>query len=211
MTKIKLCGLYQERDIDYANEAMPDYVGFVLLFPKSHRCITADTAESFKKRLDPAIQTVGVFVDAPPQRCAEYANSGIIDLIQLHGSENVDYINSLRKTCKAPIIKAIKVSSLLDLEQAAKLPVDYLLLDHGTGTGKPFDHRILDGAAIPLPYFLAGGLSPQNISEIIQKYRPYAVDLSSGIETDRKKDREKMIAAVRAAREAEQTPKGKVK
>ncbi len=205
MTKIKLCGLYRECDIDFANEAMPDYVGFVLLFPKSHRCITAKTAESFKKRLNPAIQTVGVFVDAPPQRCAEYANSGIIDLIQLHGREDADYIKSLRKTCKVPIIKAVKVSSLSDLEQAAKLPIDFLLLDHGTGTGKPFDHSILDGAAIPLPYFLAGGLSPQNISEVIQKYRPYAVDLSSGIETDRKKDREKMIAAVKAAREAERT------
>ena len=143
-------------------------------------------------------------MDAPPQRCAEYANSGIIDLIQLHGSEDADYIGLLRKSCKVPIIKAIKVSSLSDLEQAAKLPVDFLLLDHGTGTGKPFDHRILDGTAIPFPYFLAGGLSPQSIAEVIQKYRPYAVDLSSGIETDRKKDREKMIAAVRAARKAEQ-------
>lgn len=203
MTKIKLCGLYRECDIDYANEAMPDYVGFVLLFPKSHRCITAETAQTFKKRLDPAIQTVGVFVDAPPQSCAEYANSGIIDLIQLHGCEDADYIGSLRKICKAPIIKAIRVFSLSDLEQAAKLPADFLLLDHGTGTGIPFDHRILDGTTIPFPYFLAGGLSPQNISEIIQKYRPYAVDLSSGIETDQKKDREKMIAAVRAARKAE--------
>ncbi|MDE7233844.1 MAG: phosphoribosylanthranilate isomerase, partial [Ruminiclostridium sp.] len=68
MTKIKLCGLYRECDIDYANEAMPDYVGFVLLFPKSHRCITAETAEQLKKRLYPAIQTGGVFVYAPPQR-----------------------------------------------------------------------------------------------------------------------------------------------
>lgn len=205
MTKIKLCGLYRECDIDYANEAVPDYVGFVLLFPKSHRCITAEMAKKFKKKLSPAIQTVGVFVDAPPRRCAEYANSGIIDLIQLHGSEDADYIGLLRKICRVPIIKAVKVSTVSDLEQAAKLPVDFLLLDHGTGTGKPFDHRILDGTSLPLPYFLAGGLSPRNISEVIQKYRPYAVDLSSGIETDRKKDREKMIAAVQAARETGQT------
>lgn len=203
MTKIKLCGLYRECDIDYANEAMPDYVGFVFLFPKSHRCITAEKAKRFKKRLNPSIRTVGVFVDTPPQRCAEYANSGIIDLIQLHGSEDAEYIRFLRKICEAPIIKAVRVSSPFDRERNPTIPADYLLLDHGAGTGQPFDHRLLDNAAIPLPYFLAGGLSPRNIPEIIQKYHPYAVDLSSGIETDRKKDRGKMIAAVQAARKAD--------
>lgn len=202
MAKIKLCGLYRECDADYANEAMPDYVGFVLLFPKSHRNISAETAEKLKKRLDRRIRSVGVFVNAPFQRCAEYANNGIIDLIQLHGNEDEAYIRSLRARCKAPIIKAVKVVSRSDLRQAEKLPVDFLLLDSGTGTGKPFDHRLLDNLAISLPYFLAGGLSPRNISEVIQKHRPYAVDLSSGIETDGKKDREKMLEAVRAARGA---------
>lgn len=202
MAKIKLCGMFRECDIDYANEALPDYIGFVMFFPKSHRNITAETAKKLKDRLDGRIQAVGVFVDAPPECCADCANRGIIDLIQLHGNENADYIRSLRKLCKAPIIKAVKVTSENDLMFAKSFHADYLLFDSGTGTGQSFDHRLLEQASVQEPFFLAGGLTPLNIAEVIQKHRPYAVDLSSGIETDGKKDREKMLAAVRAAREA---------
>lgn len=198
--KIKLCGMFRDCDIDYANEAMPDYIGFVLEFPKSHRSIDRETALRLKKRLSPEIKSVGVFVNSPETTCAEYANCGIIDLIQLHGGEDAEYIKRLRELTKAPIIKAVKVRSADDITQAQTLGADFLLLDNGTGTGKCFDHSLIDPAQIQQPFFLAGGLTPDNLRQAALDIRPYCVDLSSGIETDRVKDREKMLAAVRAVR-----------
>lgn len=198
--KIKLCGMFRECDIDYANEAMPDYIGFVLEFPKSHRSIDRETALRLKKRLSPEIKSVGVFVNSPETTCAEYANCGIIDLIQLHGGEDAEYIKRLRRLTKAPIIKAVKVRSADDITQAQTLGADFLLLDNGTGTGQRFDHSLISGVEIRQPFFLAGGLTPDNLRQAALDIRPYCVDLSSGIETDRVKDREKMLAAVRAVR-----------
>lgn len=199
--KIKLCGMFRECDIDYANEAMPDYIGFVLEFPKSHRSIDRETALRLKKRLSPGIKAVGVFVNSPETTCAEYVNYGIIDLIQLHGGEDKEYIRSLRELTDAPIIKAVKVRSTDDITQAQELGADFLLLDNGTGTGQRFDHSLINGAEIRHPFFLAGGLTPENLRQAALEIHPYCVDLSSGIETDRVKDREKMLAAVRAVRD----------
>lgn len=200
--KIKLCGMFRECDIDYVNEAQPDYIGFVLEFPKSHRSIDKTTAQRLRSRLSPEIKTVGVFVNSPETTCAEYANCGIIDLIQLHGGEDKDYIRRLRELTDAPIIKAVKVRSADDIAQAQTLGADFLLLDNGTGTGQSFDHSLIDRELIRQPFFLAGGLTPENLRRAALYIRPYCVDLSSGIETDRVKDREKMLAAVRAVRDA---------
>lgn len=200
--KIKLCGMFRECDIDYANEAQPDYIGFVLEFPKSHRSIDMQTAERLKRRLSPGIKAVGVFVNSAETTCAEYTNCGIIDLIQLHGGEDAEYIKRLRALTNAPIIKAVKVRSAEDIAQAQELGADYLLLDNGTGTGQCFDHSLIDRAVIRQPFFLAGGLTPENLRQAALDIQPYCVDLSSGIETDRVKDREKMLAAVRAVRNA---------
>lgn len=200
--KIKLCGMFRECDIDYANEAQPDYIGFVLEFPKSHRSIDKTTAQRLRSRLSPEIKTVGVFVNSTETTCAEYANCGIIDLIQLHGGEDKDYIRRLRELTGAPIIKAVKVRSADDIAQAQTLGADFLLLDNGTGTGQSFDHSLIDRELIRQPFFLAGGLTPENLRRAALDIRPYCVDLSSGIETDRVKDREKMLAAVRAVRDA---------
>ena len=199
--KIKLCGMFRECDIDYANEAQPDYIGFVLEFPKSHRSMDMQTAERLKRLLSPGIKAVGVFVNSAETTCAEYANCGIIDLIQLHGGEDAEYIKRLRALTNAPIIKAVKVRSAEDIAQAQELGADYLLLDNGTGTGQCFDHSLIDCAVIRQPFFLAGGLTPENLRQAALDIQPYCVDLSSGIETDRVKDREKMLAAVRAVRE----------
>lgn len=200
--KIKLCGMFRECDIDYVNEAQPDYIGFVLEFPKSHRSIDKTTAQRLRSRLSPEIKTVGVFVNSPETTCAEYANCGIIDLIQLHGGEDKDYIRRLRELTDAPIIKAVKVRSADGIAQAQTLGADFLLLDNGTGTGQSFDHSLIDRELIRQPFFLAGGLTPENLRRAALDIRPYCVDLSSGIETDRVKDREKMLAAVRAVRDA---------
>lgn len=199
--KIKLCGMFRDCDIDYANEAMPDYIGFVMGFPKSRRNIGRETAERFRRNVSAEIKTVGVFVDSPAEECADLAESGIIDLIQLHGSENAEYIGKLRRLTAVPVIKAVSVRSAEDITYSQQLGADYILLDNGTGTGKLFDHSLIHGAEITQPFFLAGGLTPENIRQAAESVRPYCVDLSSGIETDRVKDREKMLAAVRAVRQ----------
>ena len=201
--KIKLCGMFRDCDINYANEAKPDYVGFILDFPKSHRNIDAETARRLRSRLDTGIKAVGVFVNSPETTCAEYANCGIIDVIQLHGDEDADFIRRLRELTSAPIIKAAKIRTPEDIGRVQALGADYVLLDNGTGTGEMFDHSLLDGAEIRQPFFLAGGLTPENLRQAAESVRPYCVDLSSGVETDRLKDREKMLEAVRVIRELE--------
>lgn len=199
--KIKLCGMFRDCDINYANEAKPDYVGFILDFPKSHRNIDAETARRLRSRLDTGIKAVGVFVNSPETTCAEYANCGIIDVIQLHGDEDADFIRRLRELTSAPIIKAATIRTPEDIGRVQALGADYVLLDNGTGTGEMFDHSLLDGAEIRQPFFLAGGLTPENLRQAAENVRPYCVDLSSGVETDRLKDREKMLEAVRVIRE----------
>lgn len=199
--KIKLCGMFRECDIDYVNEARPDFIGFIVMFPKSHRNIDLETALRLKKRLSPEIKSVAVSVNAPPARLAEFALSGAAELLQLHGDENADYIAELRGLTSAPLIKAVKVTSFADIERAQALDVDFLLLDSGTGSGRMFDHSLIQGRQITKPFFLAGGLTPDSIAEAV-KFHPYGVDLSSGIETDKVKDREKILAAVRESRNA---------
>lgn len=199
--KIKLCGMFRDCDIDYANEAMPDYIGFILGFPKSHRNIDMGTARQLRSQLSPEIKAVGVFVNSPESTCAECANCGIIDVIQLHGSEDAEFIRRLRELTDAPIIKAARIRTPEDIREVQRLGADFVLLDNGTGTGEMFDHSLLDGAEIRQPFFLAGGLTPENLRQAAENARPYCVDLSSGVETEKLKDREKMLEAVRIIRE----------
>lgn len=198
--KIKLCGMFRDCDIDFVNEAKPDYIGFIVMFQKSHRNIDLDTALRLKKRLLPEIQSVAVSVDAPVEKLAEFANSGAAELLQLHGNEDAEYIARLRELTNAKIIKAVKVASLADIEAAGALDADFLLLDSGTGSGRAFDHSLIDRSRITKPFFLAGGLTPENVRAAALEVEPYGVDMSSGIETDKVKDKEKILAAVRAVR-----------
>lgn len=201
-TKIKLCGMFRDCDIDYVNEAKPDYIGFIVMFPKSHRNIDLETALRLKARLSPEIKSVAVSVNAPVERFAEFAKSGAADLLQCHGSEDADYIARLRELTGKPIIRAVKVTSADDIERAQTLGADYLLLDSGTGSGRTFDHSIIDPDKIRVPFFLAGGLTPDNLGAAIRSVKPFAVDLSSGIETEKLKDRGKILAAVKEVRNA---------
>lgn len=197
--KIKLCGMFRECDIDYVNEALPDYIGFIVMFPKSHRNIDLETALRLKSRLDPRIKAVAVSVNAELEKFAEFAKSGVADLLQCHGSEDADYIARLRELTNVPIIKAVKVMSPDDVRKADSMGADFLLPDSGTGSGKAFDHSAIP-ENIKTPFFLAGGLTPENVSETARLVKPYGVDMSSGIETDRLKDRKKILAAVQAIR-----------
>lgn len=199
-TRIKICGLSRMEDIDYVNEARPDYCGFVIGVPASRRNVTVTQLARLRERLSEQICPVGVFVNAEPELIAELLNDGRIDVAQLHGSEDETYIARLRNLTDKPLIKAFSVQNLSDLETAEKSSADLVLLDHGKGgTGASFEWELLRHWK-KRPYILAGGLDAGNIPEAVSEYHPYAVDLSSSVETGGKKDREKILAAVAAVR-----------
>ena len=197
MTKIKLCGLSRPRDILAANQLRPEYIGFVFA-PESKRYIAPKGAAELKELLDPNIQAVGVFVNETAETVARLLNSGVIDLAQLHGSEDADYIRQLRTRTGKPVIQAFRITSEEDVKRAEHSVADHILLDAGAGTGTVFDWSML--RQLRRPYFLAGGLGPDNVEEAMERLHPYAVDVSSGIETDGGKDPEKMAAFVAAVR-----------
>lgn len=199
MSKIKICGLFRPCDIDYANEARPDWCGFIIDFPRSHRSVTPDQVRSLRAGLDPAIVPVGVFVDRPAEEAAALLNDGTIQVAQLHGREDAAYIAALRALAPGKEIwKAFKVRSPEDLAAAAASPADRILLDNGYGTGQSFDWSL--AGSVTRPFLLAGGLTSENIPDAVARLHPYGLDLSSGVETDRLKDRDKILAAVAAAR-----------
>jgi phosphoribosylanthranilate isomerase len=201
-TKIKICGLSRPCDIQYVNEAKPDYCGFIVNFPKSHRNVAPDTVRALVKDLDPAITPVGVFVNQPAADVAALLLDGTIRVAQLHGSEDEDYISSLRALAPGKTIwKAFKVRTPEDVAVANTSSADLVLLDNGAGTGETFDWSLT--ALAQRPYLLAGGLTPQNLPQAIRGAHPYGVDLSSGVETDKVKDRAKVLAAVAAVRNTE--------
>lgn len=198
MTKIKLCGLKRPQDIQAANELLPAYIGFVFA-PKSRRYVHPDRAEELRRMLNPGIISVGVFVNETPETVAALLDRGIIDIAQLHGKEDAAYIRRLRQLNKKPLIQAFRVDTPADVAAAQASPADYVLLDSGAGgTGTCFDWSLLQD--IQRPYFLAGGLTPENVGGAVATLHPYAVDVSSGIETDGAKDKEKMTQFVRAVR-----------
>lgn len=190
MTRIKLCGLTRPCDIEAVNELKPEYIGFVFA-QKSRRYITAEKAEELKKLLHPDIETVGVFVNENVETVARLLSGGIIDIAQLHGSEDENYIGQLRKLTDKSIIKAFRIESEQDILNAQNSSADFVLLDSGNGgTGTVFDWELLMN--ISRPYFLAGGLDNSNVQDAVRRLNPYAVDVSSGIETDGLKDKIKM-------------------
>ena len=221
ITKVKICGLSRPEDIAVVNELHPDYIGFVFA-DFSHRYVDKETAVILKSQLDPGIQAVGVFVNEDVNFVAELMNEGIIDIAQLHGREDNDYIAELRSLLKpddasasvtacgstentantsVKIIRAFNINKISSMEEIEESTADLVLVDSGTGSGETFDWSRL--AEIKRPYLLAGGLSPDNIAEAVEALHPYGVDVSSGVETDKLKDPEKMRRFVELVRETE--------
>ena len=197
MTKIKLCGLTRPCDIEYVNELLPEYIGFVFA-PKSRRYISPEKAEVLREHLDDRITPVGVFVDEKIEVIADLIKRKIIVIVQLHGNESEQYIEDLRRVIDCPVIKAFRIESEADIVSANNSSADYVLLDSGGGTGKVFDHSLLKDIA--RPYFLAGGLTPENVETAVKQLKSFAVDVSSSLETDGFKDKIKMTAFVNAVR-----------
>lgn len=267
-TKIKICGIRRAEDCAYINEAMPDYAGFIF-WDRSLRYVDEENAARLRRLIDPRIITVGVFVDEEPERIAGIVSAGTISVVQLHGSEDEQYVSGLRSLLppRTKVWKAFKIRSIDDIRTAMSFDADRILLDNGYGTGQCFDHGLLDavslaadagvsdagigiaaGADAEVPdddtcnagaendgavsaagasmcgkstgdaenviggriygtkktrhteYILAGGLTPDNIGEAIAKYHPYMIDISSGVETDGCKDRDKIMRAAAACR-----------
>lgn len=202
-TAIKICGLTRTEDIAYVNEIKPEYIGFVF-WQNSKRAVTIDQAHELKHKLSPDIQAVGVFVNEDPEIIIELLKHNIIDIAQLHGNESEEQIRKIRSETGKTVIRAIRLKKKEDItEQMEKFhtEADYLLIDSGMGSGETFDWDIMKAMPeIEKPFFLAGGLNPDNVQEAIGQVHPYAVDVSSGVETEGKKDKEKIEKIVRRVR-----------
>lgn len=169
MTKVKLCGLSRESDIAAVNKLKPDLVGFVFA-KKSKRYVSPEQAAALKSLLAPGILAAGVFVNEPVEAVAELLDHGVIDVAQLHGSEDDDYIARLRALTGKPIFRAFNVKSEADLPAIENCAADLVLLDSGAGTGKTFDWSLV--RSVQRPYFLAGGLDPDNIADAVAALAP---------------------------------------
>lgn len=228
MTRIKLCGLTRIQDIEIANKLKPEYIGFIF-WDRSSRNVSAIQAARLKGKLDPEIKAVGVFVNAPAEQVISYYNVGIIDIAQLHGNENEEYIKKLHDA-GLTVIKAFKMKKTCEninlagnanietpekptgnaitetygkstddvITEAVKSSADYIMFDPGKGEGATFNWQLIKG--IKREFFLAGGLIPENIEKAVETVQPFAVDVSSGIETNGHKDPDKMAAFVKNTR-----------
>ena len=228
MTRIKLCGLTRIQDIEIANKLKPEYIGFIF-WDRSSRNVSAIQAARLKGKLDPEIKAVGVFVNAPAEQVISYYNVGIIDIAQLHGNENEEYIKKLHDA-GLTVIKAFKMKKTGEninlagnvnietpekptsdaitetsgksaddvITEAVKSSADYIMFDPGKGEGATFNWQLIKG--IKREFFLAGGLTPENIEKAVETVQPFAVDVSSGIETGGHKDPDKMAAFVKNTR-----------
>jgi phosphoribosylanthranilate isomerase len=161
------------------NRFKPDYIGFV--FAESRRKVTPNQAWGLKTALSPGIKTVGVFVNEPLPHILSLLNEGVVDIIQLHGAEDENFILKLKNETDAKIVKAVSVQKKGDAQAWENSAADFLLLDHkGGGTGENFDWDLI--GTVAKPFFLAGGLNSENVAQAVKKISPYAVDTSSGAE-----------------------------
>lgn len=191
MVKIKICGIRRFEDIDIVNKYKPDYIGFV--FANSKRQVSHELAADLKSNLSSDIVSVGVFVNAGIDEILELFNAKTIEIAQLHGNESEEYINILKERTdnELKIIKAIEMAENNDLLKYDDSLADYLLLDSGKGSGKTFDWRLIR-KDLKKEFFLAGGINSLNVREAILEFNPYAIDLSSSLETDGFKDEGKI-------------------
>lgn len=220
MTKVKICGLKTIADVEKVNRYLPEYIGFV--FADTRRFVTNEQAFWMRQALDPRIQAVGVFVNEPLEHVISLSDRGVINMVQLHGEESESYIRELKHKKDITVIKAVKVRNMEQVSAQMSQEADYMLFDtykKGTlgGTGERFPLEILERSLKELrakgramkPYFLAGGLDSQNVSEVLGEMEWHAfcgcvaVDVSTGVETDGEKDEAKIRQFIEAVRNAE--------
>lgn len=203
MISVKFCGMRRKEDIQYANECRPDYVGFILT-DGFKRTVSKEDFLALEKGLDKNIKRVGVFVNERPHNILELAEH--LDVIQLHGDEDHTTVFYYSDVTNCEIWKAVRAKSPEDIERYKWNHIDKLLIDSFSedsvgGTGKRIDTEIVKNAKIEKPFFIAGGITAENIAEIVRDTKPYGVDISSGIETDGFKDLQKMKKIMQILRE----------
>jgi len=200
MTRVKICGLTSLDDALLAVEAGADALG--LVFADSPRQVSLAAAEQIVAGLPPLVSKVGVFVNSAWEEVATIAARVPLDAVQLHGDESPE-------DCRRLPYKVIKRFNILETDASEDLRIRMqryrvaaYLLDPGTGSGRTFDWRIARG--LPGPLIVSGGLNPENVGEAIRLLRPFAVDVSSGVEVEPgRKDPEKVKAFIEAVREAD--------
>lgn len=184
MTKVKICGLKTEKALQTAVEAGADYIGFV--FARSPRQVSLKKAIQLSELIPKTVQKVGVFVSPSLEELEQTISQVGLDLVQIHG----DFDETILSEISVPVIRAVPIKTG---GEKVHFPVDFLLFDAPiAGSGHPFDWEILDSSMISQPFFIAGGLTVENVRQAIQTFQPYAVDVSSGVETDGQKDSEKI-------------------
>ena len=188
-TKVKMCGMMRPEDIKAVNDVKPDFVGFIFAENRK-RTVSPDAAAGMRSLLDPSIKAVGVFLNQDVLFVADTALKCRLDYIQLQGSEDEEFIRSLRNITEVPVIKAFIIEEESTIEKANQSTAEMILLDSGAGSGETFGWEII--SKVTRPYFLAGGLSAENAKEAVLTLHPYALDVSSGIETNGLKDPAKM-------------------
>lgn len=210
--KIKICGIRRPEDVDIVNEYCPDYIGFV--FVPTWRQIDLDTACTLRGRLRPEIKSAGIFVNQPIELLVTACASGAAEYLQLHGQENAFYERELvkalsQKGIKNPeerLIRAYRIRSGADFDFMTDTLAPLLLLDAYSpkdigGTGEAFDWTIIRN--VKKPFFLAGGIGPENVTDAIRLAQPFGIDASSSLETDKAKDRDKIRTFVERIRNYE--------
>ena len=199
MAKVKICGISHDVEIGIMNELMPDYVGFNFC-SKSKRFIAPEHAGLLRSKLKKGIKSVGVFENAKLDQVALTVETAGLDMVQLRGHETGEYIAVLREYIKCPIIRAFRVSTSMEAERAMYTTADYVMLDSGAGSGTKFDWGMI-GSSKRRPYFLKDGLNPDNIQQALElSPQPYALDVSTGVESGSLKDYRKVMKFLQAVR-----------
>lgn len=197
MTKIKICGITRPCDIEYLNELLPEYAGFV--FAKSKRQVDKNSAYNLIKNLQSGIKKVGVFVDEKPNTVLEIAEKLGLQVLQFHGHENQEYINRFKGY---EIWKALKINNIESISKIKNYNCSKFLLDNTvSGSGEIFNWELAEKKVDGSTIMLAGGLTSENVEEGIMKLMPYGVDVSSGVETDGFKDYKKIKEFIKKVRE----------
>ncbi|MFS9230987.1 phosphoribosylanthranilate isomerase [Streptococcus australis] len=192
MTKVKICGLSTVEAVETAVLAGADYIGFV--FAESKRQVSLEQAHELAKLVTGKTKIVGVFV-SPSLEDLEQAIAQVpLDIVQIHGM----FDEALIQKISVPVIRAIQLS---DQEAKVTSPADFLLFDAPVaGSGRTFDWDLLKDQKIQQDFFIAGGLTVDNVRQARETFQPYALDVSSGVETNGRKDIEKIKAFIEGAK-----------